>query len=131
MRAGSKSKQSLCVSPVARLEMRTETRQSDRGRRTSDRRREPADAHFRKLGGIASAPRPMPGDGSATFEIYRADEIRMTSTRFSGGDWHWRLCDVAGLVLLDTGGYASESECLSAVVVLQANAGSARLSRNS
>jgi uncharacterized protein YegP (UPF0339 family) len=108
--------------------MQMETKQSGRRQRSSDRRREPADAHFRKLAATASAPHPEAGDTSGRFEIYRAHEIRMTSTRFSGGDWHWRLCDAAGQVLLDTGGYASEGECLNAVAILQQNAGSARLS---
>jgi uncharacterized protein YegP (UPF0339 family) len=53
----------------------------------------------------------------------------MTSTRFACGDWHWRLSNAASLILLDTGGYTSEAECLSAVAILQQNAGFGRLSR--
>jgi uncharacterized protein YegP (UPF0339 family) len=52
----------------------------------------------------------------------------MTSIRFGGGDWHWRLSDADGLILLDTGGYASEHECRSAIAVLQENAGWASVS---
>jgi uncharacterized protein YegP (UPF0339 family) len=47
----------------------------------------------------------------------------MTSTQFGGGDWHWRLSDADGQVLLDTGGYASEPECRDAIAILQENAG--------
>jgi uncharacterized protein YegP (UPF0339 family) len=65
------------------------------------------------------------------FDIYRADEVRMTSTQFCGGDWHWQLSDSDGLILLDTGGYASEHECRSAVAILQENAGWASLSPTS
>jgi uncharacterized protein YegP (UPF0339 family) len=52
----------------------------------------------------------------------------MTSTLFGGGDWHWRLSDGEGLMLLDTGGYASEGECLGAVAILRENAGFASVS---
>jgi uncharacterized protein YegP (UPF0339 family) len=61
------------------------------------------------------------------FEIYRTDEVRMTSTQFSGGDWHWRLSDAEGLSLLDAGGYASERECRSAITLLKENAAFARI----
>lgn len=63
------------------------------------------------------------------FDIYRSDQVRLTSTRFEGGDWHWRLADAEGSVLLDAGGYASARECLSAIAVLQENAGLASVSR--
>ena len=112
-------------------------------RHTANRHREPAESHFRKLNGPAA---PRRADGSAMaealpcesaekvpykFDIYRADEVRMTSTQFCGGDWHWRLSDAEGLILLDTGGYASEHECRSAVAILQENAGWASLSPTS
>jgi uncharacterized protein YegP (UPF0339 family) len=90
------------------------------------RRREPADAHFRRF----DKPGPARSDelSSCNFEVYRADEVRMTSTLFGGGDWHWRLSDGEGLMLLDTGGYASEGECLGAVAILRENAGFASVS---
>jgi uncharacterized protein YegP (UPF0339 family) len=65
------------------------------------------------------------------FDVYREDEVRMTSTQFCGGDWHWRLSDANGLILLDTGGYASEHECRNAISILQENAGWASLSATS
>jgi uncharacterized protein YegP (UPF0339 family) len=61
------------------------------------------------------------------FEIYRADEVRMTALRFAGGDWHWRLCDEAGEVLIDAGGYRSEQACRIAVALLQDQAALAKL----
>jgi uncharacterized protein YegP (UPF0339 family) len=97
--------------------------------RAADRRREPAAAHFRRLDKSEPAPAvTMPG---CTFEVYRADEVRMTSTQFGGGDWHWRLADADGLIMLDTGGYASEGECLDAVAILRDNAGFASLTQPS
>jgi uncharacterized protein YegP (UPF0339 family) len=106
------------------------------GRRNgTNQRREPAESHFAKLSGTAThreEPRATMAEGSicenaertsCTFEVYRADEVRMTSTQFSGGDWHWRLSDSDGQILLDTGGYASERECRNAIAILQENAG--------
>ncbi len=88
--------------------------------------REAADAHFRKFGEMSrrSSDR-TPGK----FEVYREDEVRMTSTRFSGGDWHWRLSDAEGLILLDTGGYPSERKCREAIAVLKEMAAFASVSR--
>ena len=87
------------------------------------RRREPADTHFRKMGDAGNTQRGRRADSlGATpcrFEIYRADEVKMTSTHFSGGDWHWRLCDEAGQVLVDAGGYRNEQGCRSAIAILQ------------
>ena len=99
------------------------------------RPREAAEAHFRKLGGTSRSPAVAPARFKApdrtpgTFEIYREDEVRMTSTRFSGGDWHWRLSDAEGLILLDTGGYPSERKCREAIAVLKENAAFASVSR--
>lgn len=92
--------------------------------------REPAASHFRKFGAAAAVRCPEIGETPCRFEIYRADEVRTSSTRFVGGDWHWRLSDDEGLILLDTGGYSSEGECLSAIAILREKAGFARLSRS-
>jgi uncharacterized protein YegP (UPF0339 family) len=120
-----------------------ESSQSAGRRQIANRRREPAESHFRKLDGLSVS---RPGEGRATvaslpcenagktpcrFDVYRADEVRMTSTQFSGGDWHWRLSDADGLILLDTGGYASEHECRDAIAILQDNAGWARVAPTS
>ena len=108
----------------------------DTGRRNAEnQRREPAESHFGKLNRTATLRQEGRADTaegsicenpertSCTFEVYRADEVRMTSTQFGGGDWHWRLSDADGQVLLDTGGYASEPECRDAIAILQENAG--------
>jgi uncharacterized protein YegP (UPF0339 family) len=61
------------------------------------------------------------------FDVYRTDERNVSSTRFCGGDWHWRLIDEAGCTLVDAGGYSTEGECLDAVTILQQRAGYATL----
>jgi uncharacterized protein YegP (UPF0339 family) len=94
-----------------------------------ERRREPADGHFRRMGDPGSALRGRRLDAlGATpcrFEVYRADEVRTTSTHFSGGDWHWRLCDGAGQTLVDAGGYHNEKACRSAIAILKDRAANA------
>ena len=116
----------------------------DAGRRNAaNERREPAESHFGKINGTATLRqegRAATAEGSihenaertsCKFEVYRADEVRMTSTQFGGGDWHWRLSDADGQVLLDTGGYASELECRDAIAILQENAGWATVTAGS
>ena len=94
---------------------------SGSGRRRSQR--DPAAAHFRRLGETAlearEAPPTTPGTTPCRFEVYRTDEVRMTATRFAGGDWHWRLCDGTGQVLVDAGGYRDERLCREAVAILR------------
>ena len=95
------------------------------------RAREPADAHFRHMDDRrARAGDLLPeacGAAPCRFEVYRADEVRMTALRFAGGDWHWRLCDESGQVLVDAGGYRNERACRSAVAILQDRAARATL----
>ena len=86
--------------------------------RSRQHRREPADAHFRKMGARVHRPDAL-GAAPSRFEIYRADEVKMTSTHFAGGDWHWRLCDEAGQALVDAGGYRDEQACRSAIAILK------------
>ena len=99
------------------------------------RRREAANVHFRRLGEAAlpsdgmllqviplrSSPESR-GHAPCRFEIYREEEVRLSATRFCGGDWHWRLSDAAGQLLLDAGGYDTEGECRDAIRLLQAEA---------
>jgi uncharacterized protein YegP (UPF0339 family) len=90
-------------------------------------RREPAEAHFRRMGetGSAAGIPDILGAARGRFEVYRTDEVRMTSIHFAGGDWHWRLCDEAGQVLVDAGGYRNEPDCRAAVALLKDRAAQA------
>jgi uncharacterized protein YegP (UPF0339 family) len=90
---------------------------------------------LRHDGGFASNDRELPEDlaaaieGECRFEIFRADEERMTSTLFSGGDWRWRLVTSDGLVLAEAAGYPNEGMCRAAVSVLQTRAATAPVTR--
>ena len=68
-------------------------------------------------------------EGECRFEIFRAEEERMTSTLFSGGDWRWRLVTTEGVLLAEAAGYPSEGLCRAAVLVLQRRAATAPLTR--
>jgi len=68
-------------------------------------------------------------EGDCRFEIFRADEERMTSALFSGGDWRWRLVTTEGVLLAEAAGYPSESLCRAAVLVLQRRAATAPVTR--
>jgi uncharacterized protein YegP (UPF0339 family) len=48
-----------------------------------------------------------------------------TSIRLAGGDWHWRLCQAGGKIVIDVGSYQHERECRDAVEALQKHAGRA------
>ena len=90
------------------------------------RSREPAEGHFRRMRDAGRSD--LPDALFATpcrFEVYRADETATTSTRFAGGDWHWRLCDQHGQVLVDAGGYRTDTACREAIGILQARAAQA------
>lgn len=56
---------------------------------------------------------------SDKFDVFRASEVRITSTQFAGGDWRWRLTDGAGNTLVEGGGYRSKRACLLAVSLLR------------
>jgi len=66
--------------------------------------------------------------GTSHFEIYRADQVRLTSILFGGGDWHWRLTDRSGMVLADCGGYRNHRDCLAVVKALRIEARDATIS---
>jgi uncharacterized protein YegP (UPF0339 family) len=75
-------------------------------------------------GHAASEPaQPMPRGGHGHFEIFREDEVSVTSTQFVGGGWRWRLSDGEGLVVAEAGDYPSEASCRAAVAAIQAHAG--------
>jgi uncharacterized protein YegP (UPF0339 family) len=71
---------------------------------------------------VAEALPPM---ACPYFQIYRADEVSLTSTLFGGGDWRWRLCAAVGVVIAQGGGYDTELACKSAVASLREAAQSA------
>ena len=56
------------------------------------------------------------------FAVFRADSVSVTSTKFAGGDWRWRVSDQEGAILVQAGGYRSEAHCREAVAILQARA---------
>ena len=62
------------------------------------------------------------------FEVFQAEEVMVTSTRHAGGDWHWRLCDQDGIVLVEADGYRTEQHCRRAITILKSRAGSAPVS---
>ena len=80
--------------------------------------------------GEADGPveRPSVFEPRCHFEVFRADEVSVTSTQHVGGDWRWRLSDQDGKVLVEAGGYRSEASCRKAVEVLHARAGFATVS---
>jgi len=69
---------------------------------------------------------PLAASG-AYFEIYRADEVSLTSVLFSGGDWRWRFYMALGVIGATGGGYSSEAECRAAVITLRRSAQSAKI----
>jgi uncharacterized protein YegP (UPF0339 family) len=74
----------------------------------------------------ASQPAPANREEAPPhFDVYRIDETKISSTRFCGGDWHWRLADAAGHTLVEAGGYDTEETCREAVTILQRRAGCA------
>lgn len=68
---------------------------------------------------------PVAAPSAASFEVFRADEVHVTSTQFSGGDWRWRLADLDNVTLVEGGGYRSERACRAAVSLLRNRASSA------
>lgn len=79
------------------------------------------------LRAVSQSPsRSKPGTrGSWRFDVYRTILTETCATLFDGGDWHWRLIDQTGAVVADCGGYRNQRDCLAAVEVLRAQAGSA------
>ena len=68
-------------------------------------------------------------EGSSHFDIYRTEQVQLTSTRLGGGDWHWRLTDAAGGKLAHGGGYRDQRDCIAAVDALRSVASSATVSK--
>lgn len=79
------------------------------------------------IGRLSIAPRL---EGCSHFDIYRTEQVHLTSTLFGGGDWHWRLTDETGAMLAECGGYRNRRDCLAAVEALRAEAWSATVSES-
>jgi uncharacterized protein YegP (UPF0339 family) len=79
------------------------------------------------LSAAASVVKRRWNEAQSRFDIYRADHVRLTSTLFGGGDWHWRLTGASGAVIADCGGYRNEAQCLAAVGALRVEAGLATI----
>jgi uncharacterized protein YegP (UPF0339 family) len=69
--------------------------------------------------------------GRSHFDIYRTEQLYLTSALFGGGDWHWRLTGQTGAIMADCGGYQNQADCLAAVEALRAEAWSATVSTKS
>jgi uncharacterized protein YegP (UPF0339 family) len=90
----------------------------------------PVDVSEALISGSAANDSCRPAaNGQCYFEIYRADEVRLTSILLSGGDWRWRFRSGSGALLATSAGYVSEQECTTAVVALRGGAGSATILR--
>jgi uncharacterized protein YegP (UPF0339 family) len=74
-------------------------------------------------GDASEPPQPLPRGGHGHFEVFREDEVSVTSTQFVGGAWRWRLSDGEGLVVAEAGDYPTEASCRAAVAAIQAHAG--------
>ena len=85
--------------------------------------------HVRRLGPDSSTDSRNERDAviasSDRFEIFREEEVQVSSTQFAGGDWRWRLADPTGKTLVEGIGYRSERACKVAVALLRDRAFSA------
>ena len=61
------------------------------------------------------------------FEIYRAEDVLLTSVLRSGGEWFWRLCSSTGTVHALSAAYSSKRDCLDAIEFLKRGAREAEL----
>lgn len=95
--------------------------------------------HSRQISSVGEGADPVPVRQSAVratfgkgegpcFDVYRTEQVRLTSTLFGGGDWHWRLTSGSGDVLADCGGYRNQRDCLAAAQAVHAAAGLANFS---
>lgn len=76
---------------------------------------------------MTRAARAIPGfqEPVCHFEVMRDDQVRVSSTQFCGGLWSWRLCGMAGDVLAQSIGYATEADCRRALAQLRRHAAGA------
>jgi len=60
--------------------------------------------------------------GPFRFEIYRDEQIRVSSTRFCGGAWSWRLCTPTGEIVAQSRAYEREQDCRAALALVRRHA---------
>jgi len=63
--------------------------------------------------------------GFLRFEVYRDEEIRVSSTQFCGGAWSWRLCSPSGKILAQSRAYEREADCRAALSQVRCHPASA------
>jgi len=63
--------------------------------------------------------------GLLRFEVYRDEEIRVSSTQFCGGSWSWRLCSPSGKILAQSRAYEREEDCRAALTQVRRHSASA------
>ena len=61
------------------------------------------------------------------FEVYRTEEVFLTSILRSGGEWRWRLCSSDGAVHASSSAYGNEKACLAAIDALRSCARAAEV----
>ena len=64
--------------------------------------------------------------GLFRFEVYRDEEIRVSSTQFCGGAWSWRLCAPSGQILAQSRAYEREEDCRAALSHVRRHAADAQ-----
>ena len=64
--------------------------------------------------------------GLFRFEVYRDEEIRVSSTQFCGGAWSWRLCTPSGQILAQSRAYEREEDCQEALSQVRRHAAGAQ-----
>jgi uncharacterized protein YegP (UPF0339 family) len=72
---------------------------------------------------------PAPIGVRCHFNVYRDKRVRLTSTLFSGADWHWRLFSPDGEVLAVSDGYATEAECRASIDAVRKHAATATVTK--
>lgn len=64
--------------------------------------------------------------GYFRFEVYRDEQIRVSSTQFCGGAWSWQLCSPSGKILAQSRAYEREEDCRAALSHVLRHAASAQ-----
>ena len=72
---------------------------------------------------------PAHDQSEAYFEVYRVAETQVTSTRWIGGEWRWRLCSPSGAINALSAAYKTSDQCIEAVAALRRYSASADICR--